>query len=90
VLSKDFDLARTPYYVITHPALAPVGRIIIGSVPDHQTRLDAEVAGAPTDPAFDRRRKLVDQVFKEVQRVISYGLLPEPAPWSPRGPSGTR
>jgi hypothetical protein len=74
VLSKGFDPAGTPYYAITHPDLGPVGRIIIGSTPDHQTRLDAEVAGAPTDPAFDRRRELVDQVFKEVQRVISYGL----------------
>jgi hypothetical protein len=73
-LSKGFDLTGTPYYAITHPALGPVGRIIIGSTPDHQTRLDAEVAGAPTDPAFDRRRELVDQVFKEVERVISYGL----------------
>lgn len=74
VLSKGFNLAGTPYYAITHPDLGPVGRIIIGSTPDHQTRLDAEVAGAPSDPAFDRRRELVDRVFKEVERVISYGL----------------
>jgi len=74
VLSKGFDLTGTPYYSITHPTLGPVGRIIIGSTPDHQTRLDAEVAGAPSDPAFDRRRELVDRVFKEVERVISYGL----------------
>ena len=37
-------------------------------------RVDAEVAGAPSDPAFDRRRELVGLVFKEVERVISYGL----------------
>ena len=59
LLSKGFDQAGTPYYAISHPGLGPVGRIIIGSTPDHQTRLDAEVAGAPTDPAFDRRRELV-------------------------------
>jgi hypothetical protein len=74
LLSKGFDLAGTPHYAITHPALGPVGRIIIGSTPDHQTRLDAEVAGAPTDPAFDRRSELVGLVFKEVARVISFGL----------------
>ena len=55
-------------------ALGPVGRIIIGSTQDQPTRLDAEVAGAPSDPAFDRRRELVGLVFKEVERVISYGL----------------
>jgi len=55
-------------------ALGPVGRIIIGSEQDQLTRLDAEVAGAPSDPAFDRRRELVGLVFKEVERVISYGL----------------
>lgn len=73
-LSKGFELSGTPYYAITHPALGPVGRIIVGSTPENQTRLDAQVAGAPTDPAFDRRRELVGLVFKEVARVISYGL----------------
>jgi len=74
LLSKGFDQAGTPYYAISHPGLGPVGRIIIGSTPDHQTRLDAEVAGAPTDPAFDRRRELVGLVLKEIERVISFRL----------------
>jgi hypothetical protein len=73
LLSKGFDLQGTPYYAITHPALGPVGRVIIGSTQDHQTRLDAEVAGAPSDPAFAGRRDLVGLVFKEVERVISFG-----------------
>ncbi len=30
--------------------------------------------GYASDPAFDRRRELVGLVFKEVERVISYGL----------------
>ena len=74
MLSKGFDQAGTPYYAISHPGLGPVGRIIIGSTRDHQTRLDAEVAGAPTDPAFDRRRELVGLVLKEIERVISFRL----------------
>ena len=74
MLSKGFDQAGTPYYAISHPGLGPAGRIIIGSTPDHQTRFDAEVAGAPTDPAFDRRRELVGLVLKEIERVISFRL----------------
>ncbi len=69
-LSKSFELSGTPYYAITHPVLGPVGRIVVSPTQEGQTRLDAEVAGAPVDPVFDQRRDLVARVLKEVQRVI--------------------
>jgi hypothetical protein len=73
-LSKGFELSGTPYYAIAHPALGPVGRIVVSPTQEGLTRLDAEVAGAPVDPAFDQRRDLVARVLKEVERVISFGL----------------
>lgn len=73
-LEKGFQLSGTPYYAITHAVVGAVGRIVVSAGDDGRTRLDAEVAGAPSNPAFDRRRELVGLVFKEVERVISFGL----------------
>ncbi len=49
-LSTGFELSGTPYYAIAHLALGPVGRIVVSPTQEGQTRLDAEVAGAPVDP----------------------------------------
>jgi len=73
-LAKGFQLSGTPYYDITHAVLGAVGRIVVSDGEDGRTRLDAEVAGAPSDPAFDRRHELVALVFTEVERVIGLGL----------------
>ncbi|MGH9180555.1 MAG: hypothetical protein ACRDY5_02415 [Acidimicrobiales bacterium] len=71
-LAKGFGLSGTPYYAITHTVLGPVGRIVVRAADAGRTRLDAEVAGAPSDPAFGRRRDLVGQVCKELERVRSW------------------
>src|SRR5207244_1417976 len=74
-LSKGFEPSGTPYYAITHTILGPVRRIVVRATEDGQTRLDAEVAGAPSEPAFDRRRALEQQPKNSLQ--TSRGLTLE-------------
>ncbi len=60
-------------WVVRHSHLGDVGCIVLSDVAGGHCRMEAQVAGPPGDPAFDLRRRVVEDVVGCLNRMLGGG-----------------